>query len=248
MGQQGKLNIGNIGHTMPVDAPAYHKGPFHFRGARMYRFEFETDADAAAALIPEQLRLTDTATATLTMAEYPWSTIGYYQEAILGLNVHYGDDPEPLSYMTHLLLDSDTPILVGRDISGIPKKSGIINFTEEGDITGAYAERPEGIRICSSVFRTETPLPSPPDGTLLRTCDLRVIPSPEEGKDHSLVELLQTDFELSNIKMWAGSGSCDFPESSIFDPWYKLPVKKMLQTNFMETDIIMPPAKILETL
>jgi acetoacetate decarboxylase len=246
MGLQGKLTKENIAHTMPVDAPAYHKKPFYFEGARMLRFDYETDPDAAAGLIPAQLRLTDPPTAALMINEYPWSTLGPYREAILGVNVCYGD--ETFHYTNYLMLDSDVPILAGRDIYGFPKKMGVIEFEQQDDVMAGYVERPRGIRICSGVFRPEVPVDPPPDGTPMPTCSLRVIPSPEKDKDHSLVELIQTDLILSSAEVWGGTGSCHFPGISVLDPWHSLPVKKMLGATHLVADFVLPDAKILETL
>jgi acetoacetate decarboxylase len=243
---QGKLTKEKMAHTMPVDAPVYHKKPFYFRGARMYSFRFETDPAAAAELIPAELTLAEPASATLMFCEYPWSTIGTYKEAILSVNVCYKG--ETFQYLTHLILDSCEPILVGREIYGIPKKMGAVEFTEQGDVLAGFVERPKGIRIASSVFRAEAPLTSPPDGTLLRTLTLRTIPSPEKDTDHSLVELIETNSILSSVEMWSGTGSCHFPEISVFDPWHKLPVKKMLETTYMVTDIVLTGSRVVARL
>ena len=74
MGVQGRLTKAEMGVTMPVDAPAYGKKPYHFRKARMLRFDYETDPDKAAQLIPKQLSLTDPATGFLLINEYPFPT------------------------------------------------------------------------------------------------------------------------------------------------------------------------------
>jgi acetoacetate decarboxylase len=178
--------------------------------------------------------------------EYPWSTLGPYREAVLGVNVCYGE--ETFHYISHLMLDSDVPILAGRDLYGFPKKMGVIEFEQQDDVRAGYVERPRGIRICSGVFRPEAPVDPPPDGTPMPTCSLRVIPSPEKGKDHSLVEIVQTDMILSSAEVWAGTGSCHFPGISVLDPWHSLPVKKMLGAAQLVADFVLPDGKILETL
>jgi acetoacetate decarboxylase len=231
---------------MPVDAPVYHRKPYHFRKARLLRFDYETDPDTAAQLIPEQLCLTDPATGFLFMNEYPWSTLGPYREAVLGINVLYGD--QAFHYMSHLMLDSSVPILAGREVYGIPKKMGIIEFSNFEDVMAGYVERPKGIRICSGVLRPEQPLDPPPDGTPMNACVLRVIPSPEKGKDHSLVELIQVDMILSSGEMWSGPGSCQLPGISVLDPWHSIPVKNMISATYMVCDFVLTEGKVLETL
>ena len=246
MGLQGKLTKAMMGTTMPADAPAFHKKPFYFKRARLLRFDYETDPDAAAQLIPEQLSLTDPATAFLLINEYPWSTVGSYREAILGVNVLYG--VRALHYLSHLMLDSTVPILTGREVYGIPKKMGVVEFTQHEDVMAGYVERPKGIRICSGVMRPEQPMDPPPDGTALNSCSLRVIPSPEKGKDHSLIEIIQADMVMSSVEMWSGPGNCHFTGASVLDPWDSLPVRNMIAATYSVTDFILTEGKILETL
>jgi len=246
MGVQGKLTRPKMGYSMPVDAPAYPGPPGYFKRARFIRFDYETNADTASELIPEQLRLTDPATAALMFAEYPWSTAGNYREAVLGVNVLYGD--QMLYYVSYLMLDKAVPVLGGREAVGYPKKQGIVEFVQHDDVMGGYRERPEGIRICSGVMRSEQPLDALPDGTLSSACSLRVIPSPEKGKDHSLVELIRTDSVLSSIEIWSGPGNCSFTGASVLDPWHKLPVVKMIASTYLVSDFFIDGGKILETL
>lgn len=210
------------------------------------RFDYETDAESAAALLPEQLTVPDTPTASLNFVDYTWSSIGPYHEAILAIQAVYGG--EELFYLTHLILDRDTPILVGRDIYGFPKKMGHVEFVREEDLIAAYVERPRGLRICSGLMRVEQPLEPLPDGTPLKACALRVIPSPEKDKDHSLVELIQTDLVVSSVEMWTGTGSCHFTGASALDPWHKLPVKGMLSSIYMIFDFELSYGRVLETL
>ncbi len=246
MGVQGRLTKNKMGTNMPVDAPAYHRKPFYYKKARWLRFEYETDADCAAELLPEQLSLTDRPTASLSFADYPWSTIGVYREAILSIQAIYGE--EEFSYLTYLVLDKNTPILVGRELYGFPKKMGCVEFVQDEDLTAAYMERPRTIRICSGVMRPEQQLEPLPDGTPLKGCALRVIPSPEKDQDHSLVELIQTELILSSIEMWTGPGGCHFTGASVLDPWHKVPVKQMLGSSYMIFDFELSYGRILETL
>ena len=125
---------------------------------------------------------------------------------------------------------------------------GHVEFVHEEDLIAAYVERPRGIRICSGVMRTEQMLEPLPDGTPLKGCSLRAIPSPEKDKDHSLVELIQTDLVASSVEMWTGPGSCHFTGASALDPWHKLPVKEMMSSIYMVLDFELSYGRVLETL
>jgi len=241
---KGKLTKDNLMHAMPSDSPAFNAKPFYFKNAKMYRFAFETDPQAAAEFIPEQLSLVEPASASLMFCEYPWSTIGPYNEAILSVDVDYKG--EVFQFMTHLVLDSSEPILVGREYYGFPKKMGVIDFSSEGGVMAGFVERPKGIRLASGVFQAAKPLETPPNGSLLRLLSLRTIPSPEAGVSHSLVELIQTDAVLTPMELWEGSGGCNLFETSVLDPWHRIPVKKMLNATCLVTDVTLPEAKVLE--
>ncbi len=246
MARMGRLNMANAGTTMPADAPAYHRKPFHFRRARLLRFDYETDADAAAALIPDMLELPEPVTATLLLNDYPWSTLGPYREAVLAVPVRHAG--AALLYTTHLMLDRAVLVLAGRELYGFPKKLGVVEWCEQDDVLAAYVERPRGIRICSGVFRAQSPLPAPPAGTALATCALRIIGSPEAGRDCSLVELIRTDLALANVEMWSGEGGCHFAGESILDPWHRLPVRRMLSSTLIVTDFVLDTGTILATI
>jgi acetoacetate decarboxylase len=242
---QGKLTKDKWGYTMPVSAPAYQRQPYFFKKARMLRFDYETDKESAAELIPEQFSVPDSPTAVVTFAEYPWSTVGPYREAILGLNVKYkGQD---INYMIQLILSENMPIMGGREVYGYPKTMGVIEFVEEDGMMAAYVERPKGIRICSGVLRPEYPGDPFPDKTPVEACALRVIPSPEEGKDHSLVELIQSTMIFSNTEVWMGTGNCHFTGASVLDPWHMLPVVNHIAASYMVCDFELTGGKVLET-
>lgn len=246
MGARGRLTKAKMAPTMPADAPAYGNAPFHFKGSVFLRFDYETNEDTAAELIPEQLELSDPPTAFLLINDYPWSTFGPYKEAILGVNVLF--EGQPLHYLSHLMLDSSSPILGGREIYGVPKKMGIVEIVQHEDVIAGYVERPKGIRLCTGVLRPEQPLDPPAPGTALNACTLRVIPSPERDKAHSLVELIQEDMVLTSGEIWSGPGNCHFPGTSVLDPWHNLPVAKMLSATYWVCDWTLNPGKILATL
>lgn len=125
---------------------------------------------------------------------------------------------------------------------------GTVEFVREEDLIAAYMERPRGIRICSGVMRMEQSLEPLPDRTPLKACSLRVIPSPEKDKDHSLVELIQTDLIVSSVEMWTGPGNCHLTGASALDPWHKLPVKEMISSIYMIFDFELSYGRVLETL
>lgn len=245
MAFQGRLTKEKFAIGMPVDAPLYQAPPFYYRDATMVAFEYETDPEAAADLLPEPLELLEPATAVLTMAEYPWTTFGIYDEAFLTLLcAHRG---RPVMYCTHVFLTTESPLAAGREIWGIPKKLGHIEFARENDQVMVSVERPKGLRICSGLMRPERPLDLGSFEALPMVC-LRVIPSPEYGAPPSLAELVEIDVEYRAKELWEGSGSCAYSGASELDPWHKLPVRKMRRCTYGVHDLELRYGKVIEKL
>src|SRR5208282_5270727 len=94
---------------------AYQRPPFYYRNTRSISVAFETNLEAALEALPEPLALSDPATAILSFYEYPWTTFGPYNEAILSLLVEHKG--RPMNYIMHIAVTTEPPMLAGREIS-----------------------------------------------------------------------------------------------------------------------------------
>ncbi|HVA80230.1 MAG TPA: acetoacetate decarboxylase family protein, partial [Candidatus Binataceae bacterium] len=193
MAKQGRLNLKNAQYSMPADAAAYQSPPFYYRNTRAISVAFETDVEAALEALPAPLSLPDPATAVLSFYEYPWTTFGPYNEVILSLLVqHHG---RPMSYIMHIAVTTEPPMLAGREIWGFPKKLAHIEFKSEKDMVYGTLERPAGVRLASAIVRPERPATNghssaPP------AASLRLIPSAEEGGRPVCAEVIETHSEV----------------------------------------------------
>lgn len=244
MKRQGMLNPETMGLTMPVDAPAFVDKPAFWRGVHSYTFNYETDPDAAAALVPEPLTLPEFVKACLIFNNFEWSTGGPYFELLQGINVEF--QGEACLYFTQLAVSEAVPLMAGREIYGFPKKVGHLEFVRQDDILAMYYERPKGLRIATGVFRQLRPGDPPPEGTLMKAVNLRVITSPEPGKRHSLCELILAELSMSKTELWIGEGNCSYAGISELDPWHKLPVVKHLDCSVLTCDSVLNSARILK--
>jgi len=244
MKRRGKLSPEKMGLTMPVDAPGFVDKPPFWRGVNSYTFNYETDPEAAAGVLPEPLTLPEPAIARLTFNSFEWSTGGPYRELLQGINVEF--DGEPCVYFTQLAVSEAVPAMAGREIYGFPKKVGCLEFVRQDDILAMYYERPKGIRICTGVLREIRPIDPPPEGTLLKAVNLRVITSPEPGRKHSLCELILAELTMTKTELWLGEGNCNYAGISELDPWHKLPVVKHLDCSHLTCDSTVNTARILK--
>jgi acetoacetate decarboxylase len=245
MGTPGKLTKEQFGYCLPVDAPLYQRLPDYYKNVSVLLFDYVTDAEAAAALLPAQLELTDPPTATLVFAEYPWSTLGPYNEVAQALKCTYRG--KPVYYAVRLHVTADSAMAAGREIAGFPKKMADIAF-KRGDLYLSTIERPPGLRLCSANFKPMQPASVPLPWTLPFVC-LRLIPTPEDSPTPSLAQLVGTRWVFTSGELWSGPGTFQYTGASDLDPYHKLPLRKLVASMlFMGEMQVAAPGQILENL
>jgi acetoacetate decarboxylase len=234
-----------MGYSMPVDAPAYQAPPYHYRNAQALSIKFETDPEVALDALPAPLELVEPAAANLSFYWYPFTTFGPYHEAILRLYARH--EGERLTYIHQIFVDTEPPMLAGRELWGFPKKMATIGFRRERDMICGTLERPSGVRLATAIMRPEQPAGDLPSSGL--TTGLRVIPSAEPGVSRpALAELVAADTEHTVREAWAGPGSISFPDHSALDPVDRFPARRILKAVYMEYDIMLPAGRVLARL
>jgi acetoacetate decarboxylase len=153
-----------------------------------------------------------------------------------------------MSYIMHIAVTSEPPMLAGREIWGFPKKLAQIDFRQERDMIYGTLERPAGIRLVSAVVRPERPADNGHSGVARPPVSLRLIPSAEEHGQPSCAELIETFTEVKIHEAWTGTGSVAFAEGSRLDPWNLLPVKRVLQASYMVSDMTLGFGKVIDHL
>jgi acetoacetate decarboxylase len=245
MAKQGRLNLKNAQYSMPADAAAYQSPPFYYRNTRAISVAFETDVEAAIEALPAPLAIPEPATAVLSFYEYSWTTFGPYNEAILSLLVEHRG--RPMSYIMHIAVTTEPPMLAGREIWGFPKKLAHIEFKSEKDMICGTLERPAGIRLASAIVRPERPATNghssaPP------AASLRLIPSAEQGGRPVCAEIVETQSEVKVHEAWTGTGSIAFAEASRLDPWNRLPIRRVIQASYSLSEMTLGFGKVIDRL
>lgn len=241
---QGRLSKDKFGYGMPVDAPMYSRPPIFYRNAQTLFVNYETDREAALDLLPQGLELPEMATALILFIRYPFSTLGVYEETILGLPCTHNGAGN--LYIAHIVVNNEIPMVAGREIWGFPKKMATIEIKEEADIIWGRMERPKGNPICSAGVRLEKQIQEKgTDGTSL---SLRVMPNPEGEGPPSLAELVQSpSSNIEVLESWQGTGWVQYHSNSELDPWHKLPVIKVLGAGLRKTNFTLGPGKVVKT-
>ena len=245
MPKTGRLTLEKMGYSMPVDSPAYQAPPYHYRNAQAIAVKFETDLDAALEALPAPLQLIEPATANLSFYWYPFTTFGPYHEVIMRLYAQH--EGKPLTYVQQIFVDTEPPMLAGREIWGFPKKLATIGLARDRDMIVGTLERPAGVRLASMIVRPEQPIFNLPSSG--PTTGLRIIPAAEVGATRpACAELVAADTQHTIREAWEGTGSISFPDHSALDPIDRFPVKRILKSTYMEYDIMLPAGRIIARL
>jgi acetoacetate decarboxylase len=230
---------------MPADAPAFQPPPYHYRNAQAISVKFETNRDAALEALPEPLELIEPACANLSFYWYPFTTFGPYHEVILRLYARH--EGKPLTYVQQIFVDTEPPLLAGREVWGFPKKLAKIGFERDRDMVVGKLERPKDVRLATALMRPERPVSSL--GSNGPTTGLRIIPSADPSNPRpALAELVAADSQHELREAWEGPASISFPESSIFDPVGRFPVGRIVKAVYMEYDILLPAGRVIARL
>jgi acetoacetate decarboxylase len=240
---KGQLTLDRFGASMPVDAPYYQSPPFYYRDCRAMTIVYETDAEAAANMLPEGVELPLPAQASLLIVEYPTSTFGPYNEAILGIHCRWQGEAQ--LYIPQIVVDTVPPLVGGREIWGFPKKIARIQLQQDQELLSGWVERPAGLRLLCATMRVERPLDvtDEPGGSSL---SLRVIPSPEQGQPASLAELIQVpSTDRRTHEAWTGPATLRYETESALDPWHALPVRRIVAGIYSRYDFTLPHGRVV---
>ena len=243
MAKEGRLTKERFGFSMPTDAPLFCKPPIYYKEAESIVFAYETDEEAVSEILPEGLGVPSPAIATVIFVRYPFSTLGVYDEAILGVGCTWQGAPR--FYIAHIVVNSDVPMAAGREVWGYPKKFADISFQKERDLILGTMERPKGNRICTGVMRPEVPV-EVGQTAAIPGLSLRVIPSPEEGAEPSVMELVEVLTDSTTIEAWQGPGFVQYESTSSIDPWHRIEVRKVLSATYRRYDQVLGYGKVIK--
>ncbi len=249
MARNGKLSLDKWGATMPVTGEAVQKPPFYYRNMEMMFITYETDEDAALDWLPEALELREPVTATVIIAYYGFSTFGPYHEAMISIGALW--EGQAVSYYPALFTDNEAPLIGGREIWGFAKKLAHIEVRHESEVMMGSVERPKGNRLMTATMRNGTPVATE-DFVLTPSVSLKMFPCATDNPRPALAQLIGSELALvphlgSNgiPDIWTGPGSIHYDTPSEVDPWYRLPVRRIVGCYSGRFDAVLGHGRIL---
>lgn len=247
----GTLSADRFGYTGPISAPNIDPPPHFYRGSEIATFDFETSTTAAAAVVPEGLVVAhEPARARLMFANFAFSTLGAYREAMLTIACTW--EGQRVMYCPYLIVTNDIALIAGREIWGAPKLFGAVGWNFSNAVLTCHVERPIGVnRVASAMIRPRDIVePGTTSGPPL--VFLKMIPSPERGAPPEVCELVEVAID-STVQLssdgqpllFTGPASVRFDSPSIADPWSSLPVLRTFGGTYGKFDSVLGPGRVL---
>lgn len=240
---------------------------FEWKDSDFVLIDYLTDAKSAAAFLPEQVstfpiaELPGYAAVKQVWAHYRSSSVGPYDELIVLIPVLYKGELyvyNPLIYVT-----TDEAMSSGREVGGYPKKIGDIQMQQFGNQWNLSFAR-GGERLISASMRSgsklfSTPLPADTPVSLPFPYNMTLpLPAPTGkpqesfpfpvmtvrlfpgiGSDNpapALAELIEAPWRMSG-DVYGGSDVSLTYYPSEKDPFYKLPILKVLGAVYAHADM-----------
>ena len=237
----GHLKRDRLPHTLPATAPAYPAPPWLLPGARILKLIFETDADALLRWLPSSLGRTSPAYAIVTVSHFPESPVGPFSLAAqyLGCRARLFIR----AFTLHAVTDNLRALAALRELWGFPARPGRVRL-RAGPRSARASVSVDGRTLADlRLSRVQAC-----DPELIRfdpMLNVRLVPAIQEGKRHSLLEVVQIDPDYRMHEAVRGQGSVSYPEPSEGDPWHLLPALNMISATYSVGDTELPLARFV---
>jgi len=242
--------IQKVDYSMPRQCGIFPPPPYEYKKARALAIILQCDFETKKRFLPSTLEPIKGGIDGLFISEYPYTTIGPYNEMILSLNCKYKDQPG--DFICNIYVDDDIALTAGREIWGFPKKMCKISLSpiKENKITGSLTRK--GIKFID----VEASLTDPPKGmepkTLLESMpiyNLKLIPDVADNSKHAIRQITETRpiygefYDIQGIKV-----NYLNTEYSQYDICHEIleNAKKNIGGFYLVFDLILPNGKILE--
>lgn len=229
--------------AMPLNNPAYPRGPYRFINREFFVITYESDLDTLKQLVPEPLEVTEPIV-KFEFIRMPDSTgFGNYTESGQVIPVTYKGKKGV--YVHAMYLDDEAPIAAGREIWGFPKKLAnpslkVINETLIGRLEYETCQ----IAIATMGYKYhELKIDEVHQSLMVPNYLLKIIPG-VDGEPR-ICELVEYHLENVTVKgAWSGPAEL-FLIPHALAPVANLPVRKVISGTHIMTDLTLPYGKVV---
>jgi acetoacetate decarboxylase len=226
--------------AMPVNNPAYPRGPYKFYNREFVVISYRTDPELLKAVVPEPLEVVGDVV-NYEFIRMPDSTgFGDYTESgqVIPVRFRAADGTvQEGGYVHAMYLDDDAPIAGGREIWGFPKKLGTPRVVHEAETLVCTLHF--GSVLCAAAtmgYKHRELDPAPIVASLAKpNFLLKVIPHVDCTP--RVCELVRYYCEGVAVKgAWAGPAALQLFDHALCDV-ARLPVREVLSASHFVTDL-----------
>lgn len=243
-------NNQNVEYSMPRQCGLYPPPPIEYKKARALALVFQCVPDNKKFYLPKELKPIEGSLDTLLILEYPDTSIGPYNEAILIISCTYQNKPGVFIYSIYV--DDDVALAAGREIWGIPKKIAEISLSKikKNKINGKVSRKGTTIFDVSAEILDIEPGLNPRDMfESIPFYNLKIIPDVADNTKPALRQLTETSIKIEKVYTQNGV-LVNYLKSqkSQYDISHEVleGAVKDLGGFYAEYDFILPNGKILE--
>jgi acetoacetate decarboxylase len=250
----GRMDVSALPNNQPASAPLYPPFPWKMFGGKAIVVNYETDMEAVLEFLPPELTpMSDPPIVSCFLnGGYDFAIGGgAYCEMAPLLNVLYQGEPHTFPWVVYLGEGTEEWFAAGREVLGDSKKLAEIRLERRlgHSLMLGTVERPPGFRLVTMVAGPFDRQGSETDFVFNPLLVLRLLPSGEVGNDRpQIAELLRKRVTATIRKaadgspmIFHGQGTIELGRSEQ-DPLYKLPVRKVLGSIYVEFGTIEQPA------
>ncbi|MFX1325483.1 MAG: acetoacetate decarboxylase family protein [Promethearchaeota archaeon] len=240
----------SIDYSMPRHNGIFPPPPIEYKNARALLLVFQCAENIKKSYLPPELKSIENGFDNLLVLEYPETSIGPYNEALILLNCSYNNKPGV--FVFSIYVDDDVALTAGREIWGIPKKLAKIKLSQikGNNIEGKVTRKGFTILDVSAEIMEEEP-GLDPKGIFenLPFYNLKLIPDVANNKNPALRQLTETVLKIGEVYKQNGAIAKHIKiNPSQYDISHEIVKNANMDLGgfYVEYDFTLPNGKILE--
>ncbi len=238
-----------INYSMPGQCGLYPPPPYIYHDMRAILAVVQCKPGIKEKFLPPEFEVIEYGFDIIFITEYPESSLGPYNEALIMLNCNYKGNPG--AFVFNIYVDSEEALTAGREIYGYPKKMCDIKLSpiQDNKVVGSLTRK--GIKFLEIEvdLLNRPPGMSPSDMIAnMPLYNVKIIPDVTDNSKPILRQLTETVLSWDIHKQFGANTNYLKTEYSKFDICHE--VLEGANTNlgafYVECDQTLPNGKALE--
>jgi len=202
-----------------------------FVGGEMLSVDFLVEPETVRMLLPPPLEPTDVPRMTATVGRWRSNCVGDFGGGALYVSARYGD--VFADYVLTMFMDSDVPMIFGRDLYGEPKKIARCGLYRQGRKATGFIER-GGIRLIE--IEADLAQDQVPSRAVGRNFNVKSLLAANGIGLHADPVLTLAEFDTTIDVHWQGTGDLTL-RGTVHDPLNDVVPTQILGASYVEADM-----------